>query len=85
LSLFVYFRQRDKQGIRKHSDTHVKVVSEQESFSIFCSREEEKISPCHQGEKDNHPIQRIGETREEEGDKHKIQKWRGRYVISERD
>jgi hypothetical protein len=54
-----------------------------ENFFAFCSREEEKISPCCRGEKDNHLIQRIGRTREEEGDKHRIQKWRGRYVISE--
>jgi hypothetical protein len=49
----------------------VRVVSERENLFVFCSREERKISPCRQGEKDNHPIQRIGETREEEEDKHK--------------
>jgi hypothetical protein len=36
-------------------------------FFSFCSREEEKNSPCHQGEGTcNQPIQRIGKCREEE-------------------
>jgi hypothetical protein len=68
----------------------IRVVSELDLLSVenlfaFYSREEEKISPCRRGEKDNHPIQRIGETREAEGDKYRIQKWKGRYVISEQD
>jgi hypothetical protein len=55
-----------------------------EKISLFSVvGEKRRISPCLQGEKDNHPIQRIGGTREEEGDKHRIQKWKGRYVISE--
>jgi hypothetical protein len=61
------------------------VVSKRENLSIFCNRGEEKISPCHREEKDNHLIQRIGETREGEGDKPIIQKLKGRYVISEKD
>jgi hypothetical protein len=58
---------------------------EQENLFAFCSREERRISPCCREEKDTHPIQRIGETREVEGDKYRIQRWKGRYVISERD
>jgi hypothetical protein len=61
------------------------VVSEQESFSVFCSREERKFSPCCREEKENHPIKRIGGTGEEEEDKYRIQKWKGRYVISGQD
>jgi hypothetical protein len=61
----------------------VRVVSERENLYVFCSREEREISPCGRGEKDNHLIQRIGKTREEEEDKYKIQKWKGRYMISE--
>jgi hypothetical protein len=76
--------KRNEEG-KKSTLIHVKVVSERETFFAFCSREEEKISPCCRGEKDNHLIQRIGETREEEGDKPRIQRWKGRYMISERD
>jgi hypothetical protein len=85
LVLYCIF-QAGREAEKKSILIHVRVVSERENLSVFCSREKKRrISPCCRGEKDNHLIQRIGETREEEGDKHRCQKWKGRYVISERD
>jgi len=51
---------------------------------FFVTERKERISPCHPEERDNRLIQRTGMC-EEEGDKHRYQKWKGRYVISERD
>jgi hypothetical protein len=61
------------------------VVSEKENFFAFYSREEGN-SPCRQGDGiDSHPIQRKEKTQGEAVGKHRIQKWKERYVIYELD
>jgi len=55
------FRAEEREGLGESGralggTTCVRVVSELESLSVFCNREEDKISPCLRGEKDNHPI-----------------------------
>jgi hypothetical protein len=69
---------------RRAWDAHLhQVVSWQENFFAFCSREEGN-SPCHQGDRiDSHPIQRKEKTQGEGVGKCKIQKWKERYVIYE--
>jgi hypothetical protein len=63
----------------------VRVVSERENslFSVAEKKRKKFTMPPRRERQSPDPEDR--ETREEEGDKHRIQKWKGRYVISERD